>query len=95
MLGFTYAQNHNLGVGFIAYAGGLELKYRVVKSAPIMKAVHEGYRIGKAAKNIVQEDIAALLREPLVDARKRLGYCRTSDIQSGARSYAVRRYRSL
>ena len=61
------------GVGFIAYAGGLELKYRVAKSAPIMKAVHEGYRIGKAAKNIVQEDIAALLREPLVDARKRLG----------------------
>jgi ubiquinone biosynthesis protein COQ4 len=73
VLGFTYAQNHNLGVGFIAYAGGLELKYRVAKSAPIMKAVHEGYRIGKAAKNIVQEDIAALLREPLADARKRLG----------------------
>jgi ubiquinone biosynthesis protein COQ4 len=38
-----------------------------------MKAVHEGYRIGKAAKNIAQEDIAALLREPLADARKRLG----------------------
>jgi ubiquinone biosynthesis protein COQ4 len=73
VLGFTYAQNHNLGVGFIAYAGGLELKYRVAKSAPIMKAVHEGYRIGKAAKNIAQEDIAALLREPLADARKRLG----------------------
>ena len=73
VLAFTYAQNRNLGVGFIAYAGGLELKYRVAKSAPIMKAVHEGYRIGKAAKNIVHEDIAALLREPLADARKRLG----------------------
>lgn len=73
VLAFTYAQNRNLGVGFIAYAGGLELKYRVAKSAPIMKAVHEGYRIGKAAKNIVHEDIAALLREPLADARTRLG----------------------
>ena len=73
VLAFTYAQNRNLGVGFIAYAGGLELKYRVAKSAPIMKAVHEGYRIGNAAKNIVHEDIAALLREPLVNARKRLG----------------------
>ena len=73
VLAFTYAQNRNLGVGCIAYAGGLELKYRVAKSAPIMKAVHEGYRIGNAAKNIVHEDIAALLREPLVDARKRLG----------------------
>lgn len=73
VLAFTYAQNRNLGVGFIAYAGGLELKYRVAKSAPILKAVHEGYRIGNAAKNIVHEDIAALLREPLVDARLRLG----------------------
>ena len=73
VLAFTYAQNRNLGVGFIAYAGGLELKYRVAKSAPILKAVHEGYRIGNAAKNIVHEDIAALLREPLADARKRLG----------------------
>ena len=73
VLAFTYAQNRNLGVGFIAYAGGLELKYRVAKSAPIMKAVREGHRIGKAAKNIVHEDIGALLREPLADARKRLG----------------------
>ena len=73
VLAFTYAQNRNLGVGFIAYAGGIELKRRVAPAAPIMKAVHEGYRIGKAAKNLVHEDIIALLREPLADARKRLG----------------------
>lgn len=73
VLAFTYAQNRNLGVGFIAYAGGFELKRRVARSAPIMKAVHEGYRIGNAAKNIVHEDIVELLKEPLVDARKRLG----------------------
>ena len=73
VLAFTYAQHRNLGVGFIAYAGGIELKRRVAPSAPIMRAVHEGYRIGKAAKNLVHEDINALLREPLADARKRLG----------------------
>lgn len=73
VLAFTYAQNRNLGVGFIAYAGGFELKRRVARSAPIMKAVHEGYRIGNAAKNIVHEDIVALLKEPLADARRRLG----------------------
>jgi ubiquinone biosynthesis protein COQ4 len=73
VLAFTYAQNRNLGVGFIAYAGGFELKRRVARSAPIMKAVHEGYRIGKAAKNLVHEDITALLREPLADARRRIG----------------------
>ncbi|WP_373472480.1 Coq4 family protein [Sphingorhabdus lacus] len=73
VLAFTYAQNRNLGVGFIAYAGGFELKRRVARSAPIMKAVHEGYHIGNAAKNIVHEDIVELLKEPLADARKRLG----------------------
>jgi ubiquinone biosynthesis protein COQ4 len=73
VLAFTFAQHRNLGVGFIAYAGGIELKRRVAPSAPIMGAVHEGYRIGKAAKNLVHEDISALLREPLADARKRLG----------------------
>ena len=73
VLAFTYAQHRNLGVGFIAYAGGFELKRRVAPSAPIMAAVREGHRIGKAAKNLVHEDINALLREPLADARRRLG----------------------
>ena len=73
VLAFTYAQNRNLGIGFIAYAGGFELKRRVARSAPIMKAVHEGYRIGNAASNIVHEDIVSLLKEPLTDARRRLG----------------------
>lgn len=73
VLAFTYAQNRSLGIGFIAYAGGWELKRRAAPSAPIFAAVREGHRIGNAAKNIVHEDIEALLREPLADARKRLG----------------------
>ena len=73
VLAFTYAQSRNLGVGFIAYAGGFELKRRVAPKAAIMSAVREGQRIGQAAKNIVHEDIVALLREPLADARKRMG----------------------
>jgi ubiquinone biosynthesis protein COQ4 len=73
VLAFTYAQNRNLGVGFIAYAGGFELKRRVAPKAAIIVAVSEGKRLGNAARNIVQEDIVALLREPLADARKRLG----------------------
>jgi ubiquinone biosynthesis protein COQ4 len=74
VLAVTYAQNHNLGVGFIAYAGGLELKRRVAPKASIFSAIREGHRIGNAAKNIVHEDIVALLKEPLADARKRLGF---------------------
>lgn len=74
VLAFTYAQNKNLGVGFIAYAGGFELKRRVAPKASIMGAVREGHRTGNKAKNIVHEDIVALLKEPLADARKRLGF---------------------
>jgi ubiquinone biosynthesis protein COQ4 len=73
VLAFTYAQNRNLGVGFIAYAGGYELKRRVAPKASIFSAIREGHRIGNAAKNIVHEDIVALLHEPIADARKRLG----------------------
>jgi ubiquinone biosynthesis protein COQ4 len=73
VLAFTYAQSCNLGIGFIAYAGGFELKRRAAPSAPIITAVREGQRIGKAAGNLVQEDIYALLKEPLADARQRLG----------------------
>jgi ubiquinone biosynthesis protein COQ4 len=74
VLAVTYAQNRNLGVGFIAYAGGLELKRRVAPKASIFGAIREGHRIGNTAKNIVHEDIVALLQEPLADARKRLGF---------------------
>jgi ubiquinone biosynthesis protein COQ4 len=73
VLAFTYAQNRNLGVGFIAYAAGFELKRRVAPKSPVLSAVREGHKIGNAAKNIVHEDIVALLKEPLADARKRLG----------------------
>ncbi len=73
VLAFTYAQNRNLGVGFIAYAGAIELKRHAAPKASVMTAVREGHRMGNAAKNIVQEDIIALLKEPLADARTRLG----------------------
>lgn len=72
VLAFTYSQNHNLGVGFIAYAGGWELKRRTARNAPIFAAINEGRKIGAAAANLIEEDVVALLREPLVDARERL-----------------------
>lgn len=72
VLAFTYSQNHNLGIGFIAYAAGFELKRSVAYNIPIFSAINEGRKIGAAAANIIEEDVVALLREPLVNARKRL-----------------------
>ncbi len=72
VLAFSYAQNPNLGVLFIAYAGGLEIK-KGLKNIPIFKAIRQAQKNGKAAQKIVHQDIRALLAEPLADARKRLG----------------------
>lgn len=73
VLGFSYGQSPDLGSLFIAYAGGWELKRRVKADAPIFGAIREGQRCGKAAAQIVEQDVHALLAEPLEDARVRLG----------------------
>jgi len=72
VLAFTYSQNPNLGILFIAYAGGREIK-KGLKNVPIYSAIREAQRAGKAAQKIAHQDIRALLAEPLADARKRLG----------------------
>jgi ubiquinone biosynthesis protein COQ4 len=73
VLGFTYGQNRNLGNLFISYLGGLELKRKVKVKAPVMAAIRQGQRYGTAAPSLIDEDIRALLAEPLEAARKRLG----------------------
>ena len=73
VLGFTYGQNRNLGNFFIAYLGGLHLKRTVKTDAPVIAAIREGQRNGTAAANLINEDITALLAEPIDAARKRLG----------------------
>ena len=72
VLAFTYSQNPNPGVLFIAYAGGREIK-RGMKDVPIYSAIREAQNNGKAALKIAHQDIRALLAEPLAAARKRIG----------------------
>ena len=72
VLAFTYSQNPNLGILFIAWAGGREIK-KGLKHVPIYSAIREAQRAGKASQNIAHQDIRALLAEPLAEARKRLG----------------------
>ena len=67
----------------IAYMGGFELKRRVARSSPIMTAVHEGYRIGKAAKNLVHEDINAFAARTIGRCAAASGHPRTGRLQSG------------
>lgn len=72
VLGFTHGQNRNFGAIFIAYAAAREIKKSVPKGTPAYSSVRQGFKIGKAALPVIQEDIMALLAENLEDARKRL-----------------------
>jgi ubiquinone biosynthesis protein COQ4 len=72
LLGFSYEQNHNLGILFIAYAGTRERFKETHTRAPLFDAIREGRRLGKAAAKIAHEDIEALMREDIDAARKRL-----------------------
>jgi ubiquinone biosynthesis protein COQ4 len=73
VLAFTYGQQKSLGNLFIAWAGALEIKRTVKPTASIMSAVKEAQAMGKVARRLVDEDITALMAEPLDAARARLG----------------------
>lgn len=72
LLGFSYSQNHNAGVFFIAYAGVYQIRKVTGTKAPLFRAVREGQRNGKVAEKIAHLDVAALMREDIDEARARL-----------------------
>jgi ubiquinone biosynthesis protein COQ4 len=72
LLGFTYEQNFNKGILFIAYAGARQIKKVSGTKAPLYAAIKEGRRLGKAAAKISHQDVAALMREDITEARARL-----------------------
>ena len=73
LLGFSYEQNHNKGILFIAYAGARQIRKVSGTRAPVMAAIREGRALGRAAAKIAHEDIAALMAEDIEAARARLG----------------------
>lgn len=77
LLGFTYEQNHNKGILFIAYAGARQIKKVSGTKAPLFAAIKEGRALGRAAAKIAHQDIAALMREDIGEARKRLNIGRS------------------
>ena len=72
LLGFSYEQNHNTGILFIAYAGARQIGKVSGTKAPLFAAIREGRRLGRAAGKIAHQDIAALMREDIGTARARL-----------------------
>lgn len=72
LLAFSYEQNHNTGILFIAYAGARQIRKVSRTKAPLFAAIREGRRLGRAAARIAHQDIAALMREDIGAARARL-----------------------
>lgn len=72
LLSFSYQQNHNKGILFIAYAGARQIRKVSGTKAPIFAAIKEGRRLGRAAAKISHHDIAALMLEDIGAARARL-----------------------
>jgi ubiquinone biosynthesis protein COQ4 len=73
VLAFSECHTPSWGTLFIAWAGAAQIRKQVPRDANIFGCIREARRLGKAAGNIAHQDIAALLREPLADARARLG----------------------
>jgi ubiquinone biosynthesis protein COQ4 len=72
LLGFSYEQNHNKGILFIAYAGARQIIKVSGTKAPLYAAIKEGRALGRAAAKIAHQDIAALMREDIAAARARM-----------------------
>ena len=73
VLGFSHAQHGGPGVIFIAYGAAWEVRKTAPKGAPVLQSIHEARRIGKAAKDIVYEDLMELLPLPIEEVRAKLG----------------------
>jgi len=72
LLGFSYEQNHNLGVKFIAYAAARQIKKVTGTSAPLYAAIKEGRALGKAASKLAHMDVEAVMREDISVVREML-----------------------
>ena len=69
LLGFSYEQNKNLGVKFIAYAGARQIKKVTGTKAPLYAAVREGRDLGKAAAKLAHMDVEAVMRSDIEQVR--------------------------
>lgn len=81
LLAFTYGQEGGPGVNFIGFMGCRQVRKVVPRHIDTMACYHEGKRNGRAAELIVEEDILALLEEPLEDARARLNIAQPTAYQ--------------
>lgn len=72
VLAFTYSQQPSPANLFIGYMAGLNIRRRVRSAAPVLHAVREGQKLGKACPRLCEQPITDLLPLPLAEVRRRL-----------------------
>ena len=72
LLGVLYSQIRSRGTGFIALFGLLQVPFEY-PGAPSIRAVFQGFRIGRNAKSLMAQDWEALLARPFDEVRIELG----------------------
>lgn len=69
---FTHGQNPSHGHLLLGYAGALHMKRQVPSGAPVLKAVRQAHRTGRACPSLVGMSIRDLLAMDLAEARRTL-----------------------
>ncbi|HEX3474691.1 MAG TPA: Coq4 family protein [Kofleriaceae bacterium] len=88
LVAFSFAQNRGLGWAFIAVSGALHSLIEP-HGRDVVRAVWEGYRHGRRAQWLHQEDIATLFAESLEVARARLGIVRPAAYERAQRNLSA------
>ncbi len=69
VLAFTLAQNYNRGIAYLVWNALREEGW----NSPGGKLIRDGYRRGKRAKRLVEQDWKALFERPIDQVRQELG----------------------
>ena len=93
LLGVLYSQIHSLGTGFIALLGLLQVPFEY-PGAPSVRAVFQGFGIGRRSEWLIAQDWNALLERPLADVRSELGIERPTFYEISRPLHAASRSKS-
>ncbi len=87
LLAFTHGQQPGRGVIFISFMGFRQMRKTLPGSLDLKAVWREARQNGRAAEKIVDQDILALLHEPLADARTRLNIKRPAAYKAALHAY--------
>lgn len=76
LLRYTHSQHRGRGISFIAFMGARQIAKFAPSEARIKDVMAEAKRNGENAQRVIDQDIKALLAEPLDAARARMGIVR-------------------